>query len=101
MSNFELTDLGDGRFALLGDMSFQTANRILKASARPFGGFDSLHLDLSKVDKADSAGLALLLEWKAQAVGRAASIRFEAIPESILAIARTSGVTELISQGSV
>lgn len=96
MSSFELNELGSGRFELTGDMSFHTADRILRASATVFAEQASIEVDLSNVEKADSAGLALLLEWKALANQRAAEIRFTGVPESLLAIARTTDVSDLL-----
>lgn len=96
MSSFELTDLGDGRFELGGEMSFQNANEILEAGESAFGQHQSLRVDLSNVTKADSAGLALLLEWKAQAAKRSGEIRYLAVPDGLLAIAKTTEVSDLI-----
>lgn len=96
VSSFELKKVADGRFSLHGEMSFENAEQILAASERVFLSSDSLELDLSQVDDADSAGLALLLEWKARAQSRAAEIRFVNVPESLLAIAKTTDVSELI-----
>jgi phospholipid transport system transporter-binding protein len=96
VSDFEFKDLGEGRFAVTGDMSFETADRILKASESQFAAHASIRVDLSGVGKADSAGLALLLEWKAQASRREASISYSDIPESMIAIARTSEVSDLL-----
>lgn len=96
MSDFELRDLGDGRFELSGEMSFRNAERILQTSEGAFGQYQSLEIDLSKVGKADSAGLALMLEWKAQVSQKAGDIKYVGVPDSLLAIARTSEVSELI-----
>ncbi len=96
MSEFDFQDQGEGRFSLSGDMSFETANQILKSSERLFRKHAALEIDLSGVGKADSAGLALMLEWKAQAGQRGAPIQFIDIPESLLAVAKTSEVSELI-----
>jgi phospholipid transport system transporter-binding protein len=96
MTDFDLQDRGDGRFALTGDMSFETANEILKASEPRLRQHASLEIDLSGVEKADSAGLALMLEWKAQARQRGAEVRFVDVPASVLAIASTSEVGDLI-----
>jgi len=96
VSDFELIDNGDGRFALKGDMSFKTADRILKVSEPVFGKYPSVHVDMSGVAKADSAGLALLLEWKAQAAQSNAEIHYEAMPDSLAAIAITSEVSDLL-----
>lgn len=96
MNNYELKDLGDGRFELSGEMSFHTANEILKSSARAFQRYESLELDMSKVGKADSAGLALLIEWRALSRKRAAKIQYVGVPASLLAIATTCEVEDLI-----
>ncbi|MEM8815004.1 MAG: STAS domain-containing protein [Pseudomonadota bacterium] len=99
MSDFELKDLGEGRFALDGEMSFDTAERILKASETPFGQYTRLEVDLAGVDKADSAGLALLLEWITWANHTVREIRFTSIPERIVAIAKTTEVEPLLDRG--
>ena len=96
MSEFDLQDQGEGRFSLSGDMSFETANQILRSSESVFRQHATLEIDLSGVGKADSAGLALMLEWKAQAGQRGASIQFVEIPKSLLAVAKTSEVSDLI-----
>lgn len=96
MSEFTLVDEGEGRFALQGAMSFATAQKILKQSERLFASHNALEVDLSGVDRADSAGLALLIEWQSQAANREADIRFSNVPDSLLAIARTSEVQDLI-----
>lgn len=96
MSKYELNDLGDGHFELSGEVSFQTANDILQSSVKNFGQYDALEVDMSKVGKADSAGLALLIEWRAQARQRAATIQYVSVPESLRAIAATCEVDDLI-----
>lgn len=96
MSSFNLKELGSGRFALTGVMSFDTADRILDSSRRLFGDYSGLEVDLSQVNDADSAGLALLLEWKAQANNCGGSISFVGIPKSLRAIAQTTEVSDLI-----
>ncbi|NNC76598.1 MAG: STAS domain-containing protein [Woeseiaceae bacterium] len=98
-NNFELEDLGEGRFALRGDMSFETAERILHASEDPFEDHTSIEVDLSGVKKADSAGLALLLEWITWANHTVREISFVDMPERILAIAKTTEVDHLLNRG--
>jgi phospholipid transport system transporter-binding protein len=99
VSNYELVDLGENHFALRGDVSFRTAEAILRASRRMFEGKDSLDLDLAAVTRTDSAGLALLLEWLRQAAVAGSEIRFSNIPEKIQAIAVTADISELLQQG--
>ena len=96
MSKFEFSELAEGRFELVGEMSFGTASEILKISEPLFNQHQVLEIDLSQVKRADSAGLALLLEWKAQANQRGHEIAFLGIPDSLLAIAHTTEVRHLI-----
>jgi len=99
MSDFELEDLGDGRFALSGEMTFDTAEGILRASEEPFEEHTQLEIDLSGVTQSDSAGLALLLEWVTWANHTVREIRFEGMPERVLDIAKTTEVERLLTRG--
>ena len=99
MSNFELQDMGEGRFALTGEITFETAERVLLASEDPFEQHTRIEVDLAGVTKADSAGLALLLEWITWANHTVREIRFLSMPERILAIARTTEVEQLLRRG--
>jgi len=99
MSDFTLEDHGDGCFALSGEMSFDTAERILKESEEPFEEHTQLKIDLSGVTLSDSAGLALLLEWVTWANHTVREIQFNGMPERVLAIAKTTEVEGLLSRG--
>ena len=96
MSDFELRGAGNGQFALSGAMSFETADRILRASKGSFGDHDDVEVDFSGVTDADSAGLALLIEWKSWTAQGSTQIRFKGLPRSIKAIARTTDVEHLL-----
>ena len=98
MSEYELVDLGDGRFELRGDVSFQTAEDILRSSEKLFAGMASIDVNLSAVEQTDSSGLALLLEWISRAAGAKTEIRFSNIPEKIQAIAVTADISELLGR---
>lgn len=98
MSNFELSDLGEGRFGLSGDMSFQTAEAILRESEKRFASHEVIEVNMSAVQHTDSAGLALLLEWVSQAAQQSREIRFAQIPEKIQAIAVTAEIDELLQR---
>jgi phospholipid transport system transporter-binding protein len=99
MGDFELTDNGDGRFSISGEMSFETAERMLHHAEEPFEQHTRLEVDFSEVTLADSAGLALLLEWITWANHTVREIRYVNIPERILAIARTTEVESLLTRG--
>ncbi len=99
MSEFELENLGDGHFALSGEVSFDTAERILQQSEKPFEEHTRLEIDLSGVTVSDSAGLALLLEWITWANHTVREIRYSGMPARILAIAKTTEVDALLTRG--
>jgi len=99
MADFELNDLGDGRFSLQGELSFETAERVLAASEKLFEPHTRIEVDLSGVDKTDSAGLALLLEWVTWANHTVREIGYSGMPETILAIAKTTEVDALLTRG--
>ena len=99
MSDYTLEDLGEGRFALKGRMSFDTAGEILRESEELFEQHTLLEVDLSGISHTDSAGLALLLEWITWANHTVREIRFDYMPKKILAIARTTEVDSLLKRG--
>lgn len=90
---------GEGTFELRGPVTFATAGSLLAAGAARFNGQGSVTVNLGKVTRADSAGLALLLEWLR--LGRAAGrpVHFTHLPEKLRAIARLSGVETLLVDG--
>ena len=98
MSDFDLADLGDGHFALSGDMSFHTAEQILRASEKSFAQQTCIEVDMSGVRETDSAGLALLLEWISVSCKSDKTICFTGIPEKVLAIAETAEIDDLLGR---
>ena len=99
MADFALEELGDGKFSLTGEMTFDTAEQILRASEAPFEQHTRLEIDLSGVTVSDSAGLALLLEWVTWANHTVREIRYSEIPERVMAIAKTTEVDVLLTKG--
>lgn len=83
---------GEGRFALSGEIGFGNAATLLAEGLERFGGEGPIEVDLSGVIHADSAGVALLLEWVASLRDAGRELRYRGIPAQVLAIARLSGV---------
>ncbi len=94
-----LEDLGQGRFAVQSDLTFESATAILSQSKRLFADYSRITVDMSRVRVADSAGLALLLEWVSWARHYDREIAYENIPEQLSAIAEISEVTTLLDAG--
>ena len=99
MSDFDLKDLGGGKFSLSGNMTFSTAGSILRVSEEMFDEHTRIEVDLEGVEKTDSAGLALLLEWITWANHTVREIQFTNMPEKIEAIAKTTEVESLLTRG--
>ncbi len=100
MDAARLSDQGAGRFALSGDLVFDTVPALLGAGEAAFGALDQAEVDLAGVGRVDSAGLALLLEWSiaGRAAGRA--MRYRNVPAALAALAGISEVGALLTTDS-
>lgn len=80
----------EGQIELVGDLTFETVGELFKRSSETDRGTDKITVDLAKVTRADSAGLALLVEWLRRARERNVHIRIINMPEQMCSIARMS-----------
>jgi phospholipid transport system transporter-binding protein len=85
-----------GHFRLCGDVGFASARTLWEEGRREFAAVESIVVDLSAVDRVDSAGVALLVSWVRDTRGRGAAIRFVNMPAQILDIARVCGVDVIL-----
>jgi phospholipid transport system transporter-binding protein len=99
VSDLEFEDRGDGRFAVHGKLTFETAADALEQSKTLFADHARIELDLSDVRDGDSAGLAVLLEWVNWAKNYVREIRYTNVPSDILAIAQISEVDDMLTRG--
>ena len=86
---------GGARWTYAGALTFANAEAVLdSASALPLpsGGV----ADLSGVEHADSAALAVLLALKRRAAAAGTTLAFESVPASIASIARVYGIDTLV-----
>ncbi|HVN43498.1 MAG TPA: STAS domain-containing protein [Steroidobacteraceae bacterium] len=93
---FQIEQTGPGRLEVRGALSFATAAEALREGIKLIGTAPECTVGLGGVAEADSAGLAVLIEWLASARVRGAQLRYEAIPGQILAVARISEVQRLL-----
>ncbi len=87
---------GVPRYALLGVLDFQTVPGLLEDGARMLEGEGPLDLDLAGVREANSAGLALLLEWLDLAGRRQRPLRLYNLPESLVNLADLANLSPLL-----
>jgi phospholipid transport system transporter-binding protein len=85
--------------ALTGALSFETLPAVLAQSeeyATRANLPDCLTIDFAGITAVDSSAVALLLEWRRQALSRARRLEFVNLPPNLLSLARLYGVEELI-----
>jgi phospholipid transport system transporter-binding protein len=92
-----LQPLGGGRFKISGNLTFEFATHVLERSKTLFAEHKNIHIDLSGIKEADSAGLALLIEWLSWAKRSERELGFENIPYQITAIAEISEVSDFLT----
>jgi phospholipid transport system transporter-binding protein len=86
----------DGRWVLAGPLTINNVAGVLAASVGvplPTTG----RVDLKGVDPVDSAGVAVLLEWKRRAVAEGVALAFENVPPTMASLAELYGVDGLLS----
>lgn len=86
----------EGSFLLSGMLTFETVPSVLSSSSTLFGGGADFTFDLQGITHADSAGLALLIEWMRCVRAQEKHITFKNIPSQMLAIATISGVEHIL-----
>lgn len=93
-----LLEMGDeGRWILSGELGFGTVSQLLKDSRAGFSDGHHFEVDLSGVKRADSAGLALLIEWLRSAERAGSSVSFVNMPAQMQSIARICGLDDILT----
>ena len=86
-----------GVLPLDGDLTWETVGTWFRKLAAMWGGSASPRtIDLAGTERVDSAGLALLLEWKARAQDRNEALSLINPPEHLLRLAALGEATELL-----
>ena len=86
----------DDRWVLAGPLTISNVAGVLAGSVGmplPSTG----RVDLKAVDPVDSAGVALLLEWKRRALAEGTKLAFDNVPSTMVSLAELYGVDELLS----
>lgn len=97
----EIAQTAPGRFAVRGELDFTTAREAHAAGVAVLGASaaNAWLVDCSGVARANSAGLAVLLDWLAHAHRAGKGLRYENLPADLIAIAGISEVQELLEAG--
>ena len=79
-----------------GTLDFSTARDALETVGEIIQSSPNLTINLAGIDNSNSAGLALLIEWLAQAQKLGHTLTYAAIPDSLQQLARVCQVDGLI-----
>jgi phospholipid transport system transporter-binding protein len=90
----------DNLWELSGDLDMRSVPRVLEQAEGLFKNGAEAVVDLAEVDRIDSAGLALLVEWLRQAKRQGVAIHFRNIPARMLAIATVCGLEQLLPESA-
>ena len=91
----ELAIAGDTA-TLRGNLGLTNVAALAARAGELVTGRSAVTVDLAGVERADSAALALLLEWRRAADRAGCALAFSNVPEGLGAIADASGVDELL-----
>jgi phospholipid transport system transporter-binding protein len=92
--NVESDTLGTLRVS--GAITYANAGRALLQTPQAPGGGATLNIDLAALEGSDSATLAVLIAWSAQARRRGATLRYLRAPQGLRNLARLCDVDALL-----
>jgi len=98
-SSISISEPSTGRIVVTGELTFATARNARQIGVTVLDGSSaqSIVVDCQGITRADSAGLAVLLDWLAWSRRKSRAMKLENLPASLVAIARISEVDGLLS----
>lgn len=86
----------DGVWRIVGSLDFESVPALYRHTDTLLAA-GPVEIDLAGVERANSAGVALLLEWRRQAHRRGVELHLRELPAAVLQLARLSDVENLVS----
>lgn len=96
MVEFDFKSLDKNRYEVSGELNFVTVPQLLEQAGDLIQSGESVSIDFEKVDSANSAAMALLIEWKSVAAQNDAKVTFTNLPKQIERLAEVCGVNSLL-----
>ncbi len=97
MTEARLEAVSPGRYQLIGELDFDHVPALAGRGRELFSEPGEVQVSLDAVERADSAGLVLLVDWLREARRHQRQIRFTGVPAQMLALARVSGIDEMLA----
>lgn len=95
MSQAALLTESDGQWRLQGDLSFATCAELYESARVAMTARLPTSVDLAAVERVDSSGVALMLDWLRAARAASQPLAFHNVPEHMQKIAELCGVGHL------
>ena len=90
----------NGHYLLKGQLNFNSVPPLWKKNRLELFGEDNhqqrLIIDLALVERSDSSGLAMLVEWYREAEQCQKTIEFKNLPAQMMDIAKVSGLSDIL-----
>lgn len=90
-------EFSDGIIRVSGPLDRHTVKLAYDKANVYFNGITEVTIDLSQVQKTDSAGLALLLAWMRRSKTQEVKLTFINLPEKMKDLGRVSGLDQILS----
>lgn len=87
---------GKGRYRVSGPLEMETVPLVTDKTRGMFQGASRVVIDLGGVTSADSAAMALIVDWMREARRAGAELHFENVPAPLLAIAKAARLEHLL-----
>lgn len=90
-----------GGFTLKGILDLSSVSELWSQSAELFANSgNNVTINLGEIERADSAGLALLVSWKRWAKTNNKSMAFTQVPDQVAALADTNNLAAFLGIGT-
>ena len=84
-------------FLVSGEVDFTTVPSLAKESEALFRDCRAITVDLGAVTRADSAALALLVQWLRNAEAQQQTLTFKNVPKNLMSIAGVSSLDDILA----
>ena len=91
----QITGDAETGYYLSGDLTYSTVPHLFKQ--HPLRYTDSTIIDLAQVQRIDSSGLALLVEWTCEARKQNKELVLKNVPGSLNSLINVGGLREILS----
>ena len=97
MHKTELEKIDATHYALKGELTMHNVPQVARETAPLLESMaGEVRINLAGVVRADSAGLALLVDWLRTAAARQFTLHFENLPDQLMQIARVSELHKIL-----